>query len=313
MDRIYQISAGLDVHKKIVVCSIAKVVDSQIVLETKSFTTFHTELIELAKWLKSNSVEIAIMESTSVYWYPVYEALEDEDISAMVVNAQHVKTVPGRKTDVRDSEWLSQLGLHGLLSPSLVPKRDIRELRVVMRYRSKLVGMISSEKTRMGKYLDAAGIKLGSIVSSIDGVAAQNLIDALLRDVLTPANLQSFLPKKARLKASIEDLARATQGRLSTRHRMVLNEIKAHLEYLSKAICRLDDEVIGGMAPYTKQYELLQTMPGVDKLSAAMLIIETGGDMKAFKNRDSFSAWAGVAPSNNESAGKKKVTHTQSK
>jgi len=228
-----------------------------------------------------------------------------------VVNAQHVKNVPGRKTDVNDSEWLAELSMCGLLRKSLIPNRDIRELRVLSRYRSKVVSMAAAEKCRLGKYLDAAGIRLSCVVSSIDGVAAQALIDALLKGSLRDSNIASFIPKRSRLKASPEDIAKSLEVRLSDRHRIVLSEIRSHLAYLQSLVERLDEQVVEGMAPYQKQYKLLQTVPGLNRHSAAVLLIETGADMDQFASAGHFCSWAGVCPGNNESAGKKKSSRVR--
>jgi transposase len=307
MEKIYNRSAGLDVHKDVVVCTILINEGSTLRNEVRQFSTFLRDLRKLASWLKSEKVEIAVMESTSVYWYPVYEALEEEDLPASVVNAFHVKNVPGRKTDQNDSCWLAELAMCGLLRSSLVPIRDLRELRVVSRYRTKLIGMAAAEKNRLAKCLDSAGIKLSSVLSDIDGVTARKLIDVLCstKEPCSPEVIRSCLPKKGRIKASQQELQRACEGRLSDRHRHVLGSICRHLDYIHYEIMMIDAQIVGGMAPYKEQYELLQTLPGVDSHSAAILLIETGGDISKFKNAKHFCAWAGVSPGNNESAGKK--------
>lgn len=311
MERIFEKSAGIDVHKKIIVCTMLTNTNGKLSKKTKEFTAFKFDLLNLAKWLAEEDVDIAVMESTSVFWYSVYEALEDYDVNAIVVNAFHVKNVPGRKTDVNDSEWLAELGMCGLLRKSFIPTRDIRDLRVLTRYRSKLVSMLAAEKCRLGKYLDAAGIRLGCVISDIDGVAARRLIDALLNGELLVSTIASILPKRSKLKASHEELANSLEGRLSDRHRFVLKEIRDHLDYIQNMMTRIDEQVVEGLVPYQVQYELLQTIPGLNHQSAAIILIETGADMSQFKRVESFCAWAGVAPGNNESAGKKKNTRTR--
>lgn len=306
MERIYSRSAGLDVHKKVVVCTVLRNEGNALHAETKQFNTFKRDLQALAAWLKNQRVEIAVMESTSVYWYPVYESLEEINVPACVVNAFHVKNVPGRKTDQNDSSWLAELAMCGLLRSSLIPARDLRELRVLSRYRTKLKGVAAAEKNRLGKCLDGAGIKLSSVLSDIDGVTARKLIDALCEGTCTPDVIRACLPKRGKLKASQEELERACEGRLSDRHRFVLSSITRHIEHISKEMVELDAQIVGGMAPYQEQYELLQTLPGVDAHTAAILLIETGGDISKFKSAKHFCAWAGVSPGNNESAGKKK-------
>lgn len=174
-------SAGLDVHKKIVVGTVLiENAHGQIEKQTREFGTFRKELNTLAEWLSESEVEIAVMESTGIYWKSVYEALERKEVKAYVVNARHVKNVPGRKTDVQDSEWLAELARCGLLRASFVPPRDLRELRLLTRYRGKLMGTLSAEKNRLHKILDGCGIRLGNVVSDIDGVSAREMIDALI-------------------------------------------------------------------------------------------------------------------------------------
>ena len=307
MEKIYKRSAGLDVHKKIVVCTVLTTQsDDHLVAETKQFQTFKSDLKSLARWLSSKKVEIAVMESTSVYWYSVYEAIEEFNIPTQVVNAFHVKNVPGRKTDKNDSAWLAELAMCGLLRSSMIPSRDWRELRVLSRYGTKLKAMAAAEKNRLSKCLDGAGIKISSRLSDIDGVTARKLIDALCKGTCSPQVIRSCLPKRGRLKASQEELIKACEGRLSDRHRLVLASISRHLEYLSGEITQIDAQIVKAMAPYQEQYKLLQTMPGVDSHSAARLLIEIGGDISKFKSSKHFCAWSGVSPGNNESAGKKK-------
>ena len=306
MEKIFKRSAGLDVHKKVVVCTILTTkADGQLAAETRQFLTFKKDLTALAHWIRSQNVEVAVMESTSVYWYSVYEALEELNICAQVLNAFDVKNVPGPKTDYNDSHWLAELALCGLLRSSMIPSRDLRELRVLSRYRTKLKAMAAAEKNRLSKCLDGAGIKISSVLSDIDGVTARKLIDALCQGTCSPQVIRACLPKRGRLKASQEELTRACEGRLSDRHRMVLASISRHLEYISSEIAQLDAQIVGAMAPYQEQYELLQTLPGVDSHSAAILLIETGGDISKFKSAKHFCAWAGVSPGNNQSAGEK--------
>ena len=180
---IVKCCAGLDVHKDNILCTVLKENKQEVIQkEIREYSTFRKDLIQLAKWLKKTEVELAVMEGTGIYWKCVYEALEDEEITAILVNARHVKNVPGRKTDVNDSEWLAELGRCGLLRASFIPPRDIREIRLVTRYRKKLVGYLSGEKNRLHKILDDCGVKLGSVVSDIDGVSAKKMIAALLED-----------------------------------------------------------------------------------------------------------------------------------
>lgn len=178
---IVKCCAGLDVHKETVVCTVLKQQEQEeIQKEIREYATFRQDLIKLAKWLKQVKVDLAVMEGTGIYWKCVYEALEEEEITTFLVNARHVKNVPGRKTDVKDSEWLAELGRCGLLRASFIPPRDIREVRLLTRYRKKLIGYLSGEKNRLHKVLDDCGVKLGSVVCDIDGVSAKNMISALV-------------------------------------------------------------------------------------------------------------------------------------
>lgn len=303
---IVKCCAGLDVHKETVVCTVLKETDSQesIRKEVREYSTFRSELRRLAKWLKEDGVELAVMEGTGVYWKCVYEALEDEEITTFLVNARHVKNVPGRKTDVNDSEWLAELGRCGLLRASFIPPRDIREIRLITRYRKKLVGYLSAEKNRLHKILDDCGVKLGSIVSDIDGVSAKKMIAALLAGK-SPDEIAALALGKLRKKNDVIRLS--LEAHVSDRHRFVLKQINQHMEFLAKEIQGIDEQIVAAMKPYETEWRLLQTIPGIDVISAAMLLAEIGNDMSCFGNHERLCSWAGICPGNNESAGKKKM------
>ena len=299
-------SAGLDVHKKIVVGTVLiENAHGQIEKQTREFGTFRKELNTLAEWLSESEVEIAVMESTGIYWKSVYEALERKEVKAYVVNARHVKNVPGRKTDVQDSEWLAELARCGLLRASFVPPRDLRELRLLTRYRGKLMGTLSAEKNRLHKILDGCGIRLGNVVSDIDGVSAREMIDALIEGNKEPYEI--VLLARGRLNKKIPELIEALDGELSDRHRFLLKQIHSHIRWLEDRVREINRQVVAAMKPYQEEWHLLQTIPGIDELSAAMLLAEIGPDMSCFGSKDHLSSWAGMCPGNNESAGKKKV------
>lgn len=303
---ILRCSAGLDVHKATVVCTIIKEIgDGEFKKQTKEYATFRAELHKLARWLKAEGVELAVMESTGIYWKSVYESLEDGGIAAYVVNARHVKNVPGRKTDVQDSEWLAELCRCGLLRASFIPPRDLRELRMLTRYRRKLVGQLASEKNRLQKVLDSCGIRLSSVVSDIDGVSAQRMIDALIESKKAPYAIAEMA--LGRLRGKKRDIMMAVDGRISDRHRFLLKRIRKHVMWLKESLQEIDAQVVAAMEPYKEEWQLVQTIPGIDKISAAMLLAETGVNMNQFGNKDRFSSWAGMCPGNNESAGKKRV------
>lgn len=299
-------AAGLDVHRKIVVCTVlCETENGSLKKETREYPTFQQDLKKLAMWLTGLQIELAVMESTGVYWKSVYEALEVQGVKVYVVNARHVKQVPGRKTDVLDSEWLAELARCGLLKPSFIPPKDLRELRLLTRYRQKLTGMLAGEKNRLHKILDDAGIRLGCVVSDIDGVSARKMIEALIEEQIVPSEIAQLAQGRLRGKKNL--LKQALVGKLSDRHRFLLKGIQSHIQWLEARLFEIDGQVVAAMQPYQEEWQLLQTIPAVDKLSAAMLLAEIGADMESFANKEHLSSWAGLCPGNYESAGKKKV------
>ena len=303
---IFKCVAGLDVHKKQVTCTvIQESIDGKISKTTKEFSTFRSELKKMSQWLNSLNTDLAVMESTGIFWKSVYEVLEDFEIPTYVVNARHIKSVPGRKTDVIDSDWLAELGRCGLLRPSFIPERDLRELRMITRYRRKLTNMRSAEKNRLQKILDDSGVRLSCVVSDIDGVSARSMIEALIENRINPQQIADLAI--GRLKKKREDILLSLDGRLSDRHRFLLKEIQGHIKNLNEKITEIDDLVVKAMSQYEKEWHLLQTIPGIDSIGAAILLAEIGIDMNHFGNKDKLSSWAGMCPGNNESAGKKKA------
>ncbi len=309
MEAIVQRSAGLDVHRNSVVVTVMiEQDDGHIFEETKEFGTFMKDRIELCEWLTDHRIELAVMESTSIYWKAIFSALEGAGITAHVVNARHAKNVPGRKTDVKDSQWLASLARFGLLRPSFIPPEDLRELRLISRRRMKLQGMLSGEKNRLHKVLDDAGIRLGSVVSDINGVSAQAIIDGLI-DGMKPYQLMNFVC--GRLKDKIPELLEALANPLSERHLFMLRQIRRHIHFIEQELQEIDRYLLAAMSPYKSQWEILQTIPGVNEISAAMLIIEIGVDMQRFGSMERLASWAGMCPGNNESAGKRKSGRTR--
>ncbi|MEW6737024.1 MAG: IS110 family transposase [Acidobacteriota bacterium] len=304
IEGIVKSSAGLDVHREIVVCTLLKEDNTgNLNKQTRQYRTFRQELEKLAQWLDEEEVELAAMESTCVYWKAVYEALEEAAIKVIVVNAQHIKKVPGRKTDVGDSEWLAELARCGLLKASFIPPRDFRELRMLTRYRMKLSGYLSSEKNRLHKVLDDCGIRLGVVVSDIDGVSAREMISRLISGNSSVDEIAQLA--RGRLRNKAEELKLSLEGRISDRHRDLLKRIEGHIKWLSYQMREIDSQVVAAMQPYKEQWQLLQTIPGVDQISAAILLAEIGIDMSQFGSKERLSSWAGICPGNNESAGKK--------
>lgn len=304
MDTVIDKACGLDVHKKNVV---ATVMGSSLKTETRTFNTFTRDLQQLREWLKSLGINHVAMESTGVYWKPVYQVLEEEpSLELMLVNARHMRNVPGRKTDVKDSEWICTLLRAGLLKASFVPPKPIRELRDLVRYRKKQVQVIASQKQRIQKFLEDANIKLTSVLSDISGVTATEMIDELIKGEKTPQQIS--LLAKGRLKNKLEELELALEGKLTTHHKFMLQTAIDSIETTAKAIAELDEEIDKRIKAIeaTEYVDLLQTIPGVGKRTAEVLVAEVGTNMDQFENEDHLSSWSGVSPGNNQSGGKKK-------
>ncbi|MEK7614956.1 MAG: IS110 family transposase [Patescibacteria group bacterium] len=305
MNPILTRCAGLDVHQKSVTCTVLRMdFEKESQKETRTFATFKDELQRMATWLKQEGALRVVMESTGIYWRSVYEVLEAQEITASVVNARHVKNVPGRKTDVADSEWLADLCVYGLVRASFIPPKDLRDLRMLTRYRRKLVEQKASEKNRVQKVLESIGLRLNNVISDIDGVSARRMIDAIIAGSSVPEELVELCHK--RLHSKKETLKRALVGEPTDRHRFILKQIRDHIRWLEDSIYEIDEQVVTAMQPYMKEWELLQTIPGINTMSAAMLLSEIGVDMEAFGSADALSSWAGLCPGNHETAGKKK-------
>lgn len=308
MEAIVQRSAGLDVHKKIIVVTILlEQSDGSVKEETREYGTTYRACEELANWLLNNDIQLSVMESTGIYWKNIYAALEKLGLQVSVVNARHVKQVPGRKTDVKDSQWLARLARYGLVKGSFIPPKDLRELRIIARYRTKLKGTLAGEKNRLHKTLDDAGVRLGNVVSDIGGVTATEIIGGLIKGLSID---ELLLCTRGQLKKKKDELKAELEGELSPRHLFLLKKLQDHITYLEKEIAGIDDYLFTAMQPYQKQWEILQTIPGIDAVGAALLIIEIGVDMQQFGSREQFCSWAGMCPGNNESAGKKKSGKT---
>jgi transposase len=290
----------------------------------RSFGGFQRDLSDLVILLLECGLKLVVMESFWLYWKSVSAALEQAGIPAHVVNARHARKVPGRKTDVSDSEWLAQLGRFGLVTPSFVPPQDLRELRLVSRYRQKLAQTLAGEKNRLHKLLDDAGIKLGAVVADIGGVSAQAMIEGLLAG--TPVEQLPDLAKGA-MRKKRDLLESALDGELSPRHRFVLRHIQSHIHALDTELAELDRYLIDAMAPYAEYWRLLQTLPGLDQIAAALILVEGSGrrsrpdrlrleigtdlsGLSGFGDAALFASWAAL-PGNHESAGKCKSGRTR--
>ena len=301
MDIIIDKGCGLDVHKeKVVACAMG----SGIKKEIRTFSTMTEDLIRLKAWLTQKGITHVAMESTGPYWKPVYNVLEDS-FEVILVNARHIKNVPGRKTDVKDSEWICRLLRSGLLAASFVPPPPIRQLRDLTRYRRKLMQAISSEKNRVQKVLEDANVKLSSVVSDTFGVSAGRMIEAILAGNLDVDSISDLAIGK--LKDKKEELKKALVGNFQDHHRFMIEASLNHIESLERIIASLDQEINRKLKDYQKEYELLQTIPGVKEQGAASIIAEIGTDMDRFPSEAHLCSWAGMSPGNNESAGKKKA------
>jgi len=300
---------ALDVHQnKITACALIEQADGRVAVEQREFGGFKRDRRALAEWAQGFAPDIVVMESTGIYWKSPYAALEKVGIAAWVVNARHVKNVPGRKTDISDAQWLATLARAGLVRASFIPPAEIRYLRLIARQRQKLGGMLAAEKNRLHKVLADAGIRLNVLVSDLHGQSARAMVKALLAD----EPIHVILDHAGRLRASRADLFEALQPEeLSAKHRFVLNEIMAHIAYLEATMARFEQELLDGLAPWEPQMSLLETVPGVDRLGAAMLLVEIGTDMASFGSAERLASWVGICPGNNESAGKRKRGRTR--
>ncbi len=317
MDVVYERCCGLDIHKKLVVaCLITPGPEGRPTKQLRSFGTMTADLLELADWLQAAGCTHVAMESTGVYWKPLYNLLEDR-FTLLLVNAQHIKRVPGRKTDVQDSEWIADLLQHGLLQASFVPERPERELRELTRYRSSLVRERSAEVNRLQKTLEGANIKLASVVSDITGASARRLLAALLGGAGTGAGtgagptpcLEELVDP--RLREKLPALERALAGRFGPHQRFLVAEQLAHIAELDARIARVSREIGERLRPFEAQIALLDTIPGVGRWTAEVLLAEIGADMSRFPTAGHLASWAGMCPGNQESAGKRQRGRTR--
>ena len=300
-EQIVKLGCGIDVHQNLIVASIRKGNEE---VETREFTAYTSSLTSLREWCQQESVTHVAMESTGVYWKPVFNILEDA-FEILLVNARHVKNVPGHKTDRKDSRWLSKLLLSGLLKGSFIPPRDIRELRDLVRYRKKVVAQAAAEKNRIIKILEDGNIKLSSVLSNVDGSTGTKIIDKMIEGVTNIDELMQFYHGK--IKVSREEFRLALEGHLTAHHRLMLQIYKDSISDRERMIKRLDAEIEKATLAYQVEIDLLQTIPGVGKDSAISIISETGVDMDKFPDEHHLSSWSGMSPGNNESGGKKKL------
>lgn len=304
MDVLYPRCCGLDVHKKMVTACVI----TPKVKETRTFGTVTAELLKLNEWLIQCKVTHVAMESTGVYWKPIYNLLEDS-FNLVLVNAQHIKALPGRKTDVKDAEWIADLLRHGLVRGSFVPDRDQRELRELARYRRTLVEERAREVNRIQKVLEGANIKLSSVATDIVGVSGKAMLEAMINGVDDPKVLAEMAKGTLRRKkASLEE---ALQGIVCDHQKMLLKIQIDHLDFLDKQIAQLDAEISNRMRLEEDVIERLDSIPGIDRRNAEDILAEIGTDMSRFPTSAHLSSWAGLCPGNNQSGGKRKSGRTR--
>jgi len=301
MQVVHEVCCGLDVHKKGVTACVLWASGRR--RQTRAFGTFTRELLELGDWLRACGVTHVAMESTGVYWKPVWNLLEGQ-FEVLLVNAQHIKAVPGRKTDQKDSEWIADLLQHGLLRASFVPPSPIRELRDLTRYRASLAQEINRIANRIQKVLEDANIKLASVATDTLGASGRAMLEAMIQGEQDSRRLAEMAQGKLRNK--IPELQEALQGRVSRHHRFLLRELLDHLYFVESKMQRIEQEVAERLGPFQSEVARLCTIPGVDRVTAWGLLAEIGLSMKQFPDAQHLASWAGLCPGSHESAGKRK-------
>ena len=306
MERVYERCCGIDVHKKLIVACLR----TGNKKEVREFGACTRELLKLSDWLHEQNCQMVAMESTGSYWKPLYNVLEAQEIPSMVVNAQHMKAVPGRKTDVKDAEWISDLLQHGLLTASYIPCKAQRELRELVTYRRSLVGEKSRELNRLQKMLEGGNIKLSGTISNVNGVSGRRILNALVQgEEITRERLSELIV--SRLKAEPEKILDDLKGILTPIQRKMIGVVLKHIDELDKHIAELDDEIDSNMSDDDKsRAALLDGIPGVGLDSAKTILSVIGNDMSRFPSANHLCSWAGVSPGNNESAGKRQSGRT---
>ncbi len=309
MDVLYTHCAGLDVHKKsVVACVLTPTAAGSGQKETRSFGTMTADLLALSDWLQAYAVTHVAMESTGEYWRPIYNILEG-NFEVLRVNAPHIKAVPGRKTDVKDAEWIAELLQQGLLRGSFIPPVEQRDVRDLTRTRSSFVRERVNLVNRLQKTLEGANIKLASVVSDVMGVSGRAMLAALIEghsDAATMAELS-----KGRLRQKRDELTQALTGRVKPRHQFILSELLTQIDNLDETLEHFDQEIDKHLRPFEPAVALVDTIPGVGRETAALIVSEIGTDMSRFPSADHLAAWAGLAPGQNESAGKRRSGKTR--
>jgi transposase len=304
MELLHPHCAGLDVHKDTVVACARHMVEGKLSAEVKTFRTTTQELMALSDWLSEQGCTQVAMESTGVYWKPVWHILSDGEFALTLANAAHVKSVPGRKTDVNDAVWLADLMAHGLIKGSFVPSESTQQMRGLLRTRKQFVRERNSHVQRIQKALEDANVKLDSVISNIVGLSGRRMLEALIAGQTEPEALAALAHH--RLHATRAELEAALRGRVTAHHRFLLKLHLDHMDALDTAIASIDKEVEAALDPFRAAVEILTTIPGVSQLSAEVIASEIGVDMERFPTAGHLISWAGLCPSNDESAGKRR-------
>lgn len=300
---VHERCAGLDVHKKTVVACVLTAEGREV----RTFSTMTQDLLSLSEWLQQKGCRAVAMESTGVYWKPVYNLLEAADFEPMVVNAQHIKAVPGRKSDVLDAEWIADLLCHGLLRASFIPDRGQRELRELVRYRRSLVQERTREANRLQKVLEGANLKLGVVASDVLGRSGRDMLAAISQGTDDPVELAHLA--RGALKRKSDQLQQALRGLVGPHQRFLLHEQLSHIEEIEARIGRLNAEIEARLAPFEPILERLKTIPGIGRRVAEDLLAEIGPDMSRFPTHHHLASWAKICPGNRRSGGKPKPEH----
>ena len=310
MQVIHPRCAGMDVHQKtVVVTAMVTQQDGTVQRERQTFSTMTADLLVLDDWLRQRQIEVIALESTGIYWRPVFTILE-EGRTVILVNARHMKAVPGRKTDIKDSEWIADLLRHGLLQASFIPPEPIRELRELTRYRKTLIQERADETNRLQKVVEMANLKLAVVATNVLGKSGRAMLDAILGEQQDPDILAELA--RGRLRSKLADLQQALDGRVQPYHRILITRILAHIDFLEQSLLVLLQEIEERLAPYAEAVELLKGIAPLQEKAIATVISEIGVDMDRFPSDKHLASWAGVCPGNYESAGKRlsgKTTH----
>jgi len=306
MQVMYEVCCGLDVHKKGVTACVLWASGRR--RQIRDFGTFTRELLELTDWLRACGVTHVAMESTGVYWKPVWNLLQGQ-CEVLLVNAQHIKAVPGRKTDQKDSEWIAELLQHGLLRPSFVPPTPIRELRDLTRYRASLAQECNRIANRVQKVLEDANIKLSSVATDALGASGRAMLEAIVGGEESSKRLAEMA--QGRLRNKIPELEGALEGRVTTHHRFLLRELLDHLYFVESKMRRIEQEIEVRLGPFPSEVARLCTIPGVDRVTAWGVLAEVGLNMSQFPDAQNLASWAGLCPGSHESAGKRKSGKTR--